>query len=105
MAAKETMMPYKIEEMAGKPYQPSNGTEGLSFMEAFCCRCTKDKVYQEWECSDQKGDPPPQNPDGSMGCPILAATMRYDIDDAEYPKDFWTHNAGGEPVCKAFEPE
>lgn len=35
-------MPYAIKEMAGKPYVPSNGSEGRAFMARFCEHCIRD---------------------------------------------------------------
>ncbi len=71
-------MPYKIPACAGKPYRPSNGTEGMMFMEAFCERCTKDRF-------DETGKP-------EDGCDILMRTLCHEIKDAEYPPE-WTHTA------------
>lgn len=85
------MSPYKIPAMAGKPYHPSNGTEGELFMDAFCERCVHDAVYQR------------TNSPGT-GCPIIVATMLEDYDSPDYPKE-WIHTAEGEPVCTAFELE
>lgn len=61
-------------------YQPSNGTEGMAFFDAFCDRCIKQPK-----------------------CQIIGATMLHDPGDPEYPEE-WTW----EPVkvetasCSAF---
>ena len=74
---------------AGKPYRPSNGTEGEIFHAASCARCTK------WE----RG----LDPDGwDDGCLIEARAMLYDIDDAVYPKE-WVYGPDGQPTCTAFD--
>jgi len=83
-------MPYKIKECAGRPYRPSNGSEGLDFMYHFCENCKRDQKYQETQ-------------DGADGCPIILASMCYEIEDPEYPKE-WTHDNEGIPTCTAFEP-
>jgi len=85
------MSPYKIKSMAGKSYRPSNGTEGMIFMDAFCDRCKRDAKYRETN-------------DGEDGCPIAAASFWAEYDSPDYPKE-WTHTAEGEPMCTAFEPE
>lgn len=74
---------------AGKPYRPSNGTEGDYFHAASCARCTK------WERS---ADPD----DCDRGCHIEAYALAYDIDDVEYP-DEWIIGPDGQPTCTAFD--
>lgn len=66
--------------MAERPYRPSNGTEGMSFMEHWCDRCISDTV----------GD----------GCQILADTFVYDVDDPRYPQEWRCDD--GEAWCRAF---
>ncbi|WP_018407895.1 hypothetical protein [Methylocystis rosea] len=73
-----------------KKFRPSNGSEGLAFMERFCDRCRRDDAFQR----------DPQNNDG---CEIVANTMALTIDDERYPSE-WTFDADGRPVCTAFEP-
>jgi hypothetical protein len=74
----------------GEKYQPSNGTAGVAFMERFCFRCERDRKFAETQ-------------NGEDGCPIVAATMIYDVDDPKYPAE-WTYDAQGCAVCTAFEP-
>lgn len=83
-------MPYEIPAMAGKPYRPSNGTEGLAFMESFCWRCKHDDGVSQY------------NEPGACG--ILGRSHTYDIGDERYP-DEWTHDDRGRPTCTAFEEE
>ena len=37
----------RLKENAGKPYRPSNGTEGSMFQDRFCSQCTKDNLGDE----------------------------------------------------------
>lgn len=67
-------------------YRPSNGTEGLLFMESFCFRCRKDNFDMST---------------GAGGCQILADSLCFDIDDPNYPRE-WVY-IDGEPTCTAFE--
>jgi len=64
-------------------YKPSNGTEGMSFMDKFCDRCLF-------------GD----------DCDILGDTMVYDVDDNKYPKEWICDFVKGEgfknPRCTKF---
>lgn len=55
-----------------KPYRPSNGTEGMMFMEQHCVGCPN---FIE-------------NKYGFKGCEILDKTFVYDTDDKEYPKEW-----------------
>lgn len=73
----------------GKPYRPSNGTEGTSFVEGgWCNRCKADRAYRENELT-------------ALGCDILARSLAFNVDDPGYPKE-WVWK-GGEPVCTAFD--
>lgn len=75
----------------GKPYQPSNGTDGMCFTDAYCDRCESDALYRETD-------------HGPDGCQILAASMLYTIGEPEYPKE-WKYGDDGYPTCTAFEAE
>jgi len=77
------MSPYRIPALAGKPYRPSNGTEGMMFMEKFCDRCQRDALYRKT---------------GWDGCEIIDASL---VDGAKE----WTHDAEGRPTCTEFEKE
>ena len=57
------------------------------FMEQFCFRCTRDAKFQESQ-------------DGADGCPIVAATFRYEVDDPEYPPEWVCDEHGAR--CTAF---
>lgn len=82
-------MPYEIPACAGKPYRPSNGSEGDMFRHAFCDRCIHERDYD------------PES--GAGGCEILGRSLFHDIGDPEYPGE-WTHDDKGRPTCTAFEP-
>lgn len=75
--------------MAGKPCQPSNSTDGMSFMELFCEKCKKDDYFRGGE---------------ELRCDILSKSFVYRTGDSEYPEQ-WTHRADGQPTCTAFEEE
>lgn len=70
----------------GKPYRPSNGSEGEMFMTRFCYRCTKD------------------NPDnsGRNGCDIIFFSMSFEVDHPKYPKE-WIYDEDGQPICTAWQ--
>lgn len=80
---------------AGKPYRPSNGTEGDMFQARWCDRCTRDAAFrQAWDMDETPADD---------GCEILANTMCFATDDPEYPRE-WQYSTKGQPLCTAFEP-
>lgn len=67
------------KERTGKKYQPSNGSEGLMFLEAQCGNCA------------YKAD-----------CTIPAWTMAFSVGDEEYPSE-WVYGDDGQPCCTAFK--
>lgn len=73
---------------AGKPYRPSNGSEGEIFYAAWCSDCAADEGFRN-------------DPDRCDSCPIVANALCFDIADPEYPKE-WVYGADGQPMCKAF---
>jgi len=77
-------MPYKIPNMAFRPYRPSSGTEGMMFEKEFCHRCTR------WN-----GDDPNE-------CDISMRAFFCDVADPRFPLE-WTHDSEGQPTCTAFE--
>jgi len=80
-------------ERAGQKYQPSNGTEGEIFRDAWCCQCQRDKSMREGADFDECDD--------DECCDIIANTMAYDVDDPEYPEE-WQFGIDGQPRCTAF---
>lgn len=72
-----------------KPFRPANGSMGEIFMAQWCKRCTKD------------------DPDNGRFCGILTCAVVFDIDEDEYPRDYWRVDVGdplGETArCTAFE--
>lgn len=75
----------------GKPYQPSNGSEGEMFMHSWCAQCKADAAFR-------------QDMDSADGCPIIADTMSLRVTDPDYPKE-WQWSERGQPICTAFEPK
>lgn len=74
----------------GKPYRPSNGTEGDMFQEGWCAHCKRDKAFRA-------------DPDREEGCNILARSMAYSVGEQGYPVEWiWQR---GRPVCTAFDDE
>jgi len=69
----------KLKAIAGRPWRPSNGTEGDMFAEAVCCRCER----------------------GPDSCEIASAAWFYLIYDPGYPKE-WQIGHDGQPRCTAF---
>ena len=82
-------MPYEILACAGKPYRPSNGTEGMMFTERFCERC------KHYETGNRTGNT-------DYACMIHTLTLMHDPGDEKYPVE-WTHDFKGCPICTAFE--
>lgn len=70
-----------------KPYQPSNGTEGIAFIEEYCMDCIKD------------------NEENEIFCPILTKTFVSDVNDDDYPKEWICDDDGKNPRCTAFTTE
>ena len=68
-----------------KLYQPSNGTEGMGFVECWCEKCVKF----------------PLSSDAKNQCSIFCATLMYDTNDSRYPNQ-WRY-VDGKPVCTAFK--
>lgn len=75
---------------AGKPYRPSNGSEGDLFQGLWCAGCQRDAAFRN-------------DPDNNDGCAIVANTMAYDREDSEYPRE-WQYSSRGQPICTAFQP-
>ena len=68
----------------GKPYRPSNGTEGMYFIAEFCEQC----IHEKWMHTQCEGD---------KKCDILSRSLIYDLDDPEYPEE-WIYK-DGKPIC------
>jgi hypothetical protein len=73
---------------AGKPYRPSNGTEGEYFEAQFCDRCKKMR----------------KSPEASTQCGIYLRVSAYDIKDKKYPKQWRYAPDGSGPECTSFKP-
>jgi hypothetical protein len=74
----------------GKPYRPSNATEGEWFEARFCDRCDADAP---WRDTDGQAD----------ACAIHCRTMAFDVSDPNYPSE-WVEDESG-PRCTAYRPE
>ena len=72
-----------------RAYRPSNGCEGMDFMDRWCVRCWRDAAYDDG-CS-------------GAGCEIAARALAFHEDDPDYPKEWVEDDALG-PRCTAFEP-
>ncbi len=72
-----------------KKYRPSNGTEGMCFIDEYCCNC----IHGKYEHTGDTNDNP---------CEILSRSFLYDVDEKEYPEE-WTYDDKGEPCCTAFK--
>lgn len=81
------------KELAGQPYQPSNGTEGACFFEAWCCHCARDKAMSEGKDFDECDD--------NEKCELIANSMAFKPGDAQYPSE-WKYDDKGIPCCTAF---
>lgn len=80
-------MSYEPERL----YRPSNGTEGMAFMAKYCEQCKADSKYQKTE-------------DAEDGCPILLASLIYNVDDELYPKEWLIEGTDLRTAqCTAFE--
>lgn len=82
-------MPYEIPALSGKPYRPSNGMEGESFIGVFCQHCKRGEY-------ERTGKNPEQ------ACDILSRSFWNNVGDPEYPTE-WVHDKKGRPTCTAFE--
>ncbi len=65
----------------GTPYLPSNGTEGISFEDHWCCRCKREEKFRE-------------NFDGEYACNIVATACFEQVPE-------WIY-MNGSPVCTEF---
>lgn len=70
---------------AKNSYRPSNGTEGMSFVEDFCEQC----IHENPDLNSKKK------------CEILTLTMFYYPTDKEYPRE-WIYK-DGKPTCTKFQ--
>lgn len=96
---KHAIYPFKYADLlkarAGQKYQPSNGTEGEFFFSAWCAHCAHDKSMRDGKHIDECEE-------GEI-CEIIGATMRFNVEDPEYPKE-WVYGMDGQPMCSAFVP-
>ena len=74
----------KERGVCGKPYRPSNFTEGEIFRESYCTHCFRNE------------------PEKGGGCDIAVETFWLAVDDPKYPKE-WVYGDDGQPTCTAFK--
>lgn len=72
-------------QCAGKPYRPSNGTEGDIWESNYCHKCAHEKYAHTMDDDDRK-------------CEIYSNMLIYNINETEYPKEI-KYNAEGMPHC------
>lgn len=72
-----------------KKYRPSNSTEGMGFIDHYCCNC----IHGKYEHTGDTNDNP---------CEILIRSFFLDINDKDYPEE-WQYNENNEPVCTAWK--
>lgn len=82
-----------MSDKPGDLYQPSNGTEGACFFEAWCCHCARDKAMREGANFDDCDD--------NEKCELIGNSMAFKPGDPQYPKE-WTYDIEGVPLCTAF---
>jgi len=80
-------MAERLKARAGEKYRPSNGSEGMMFMERWCAKCQRDAAYRAGT-----GD----------SCPIVCNSLIHSIDEEGYPAE-WQYGDDGQPRCSAFE--
>ncbi len=73
---------------AGQRYQPSNGTEGMIFIDKWCSHCARDKAMREGE--------PVEECDDRELCPIIARSM------ADGGCEEWVYGSDGQPRCTQY---
>ena len=75
--------------LLGKQWNPSNGSEGTFFMDAYCSKCARDKAMREGcdfdDCADDDL------------CEIIAAAFRGQAVE-------WRELPDGDVTCIAFVP-
>src|SRR5689334_13679238 len=74
--------------LGNKKYRPSNGTEGMVFIECHCMECLHGKYEHTGDLKDKTYE-------------IIYRSFLYDIKDKEYPEE-WVYDDSGRPTCTAF---
>jgi len=69
-------------------YRPSNGTEGMIFIDSNCRNC----IHGKYEHTGNTKDKP---------CDILTRSFCFDLKDNEYPAE-WQYNSENQPTCTSF---
>lgn len=85
----------RFKDRAGKPYRPSNGTEGEVFMAHWCETC---RHYAEVAFAESLGVNP-----RDCANDIIFKAMCHEPGEPEYPTQ-WQYGEDGQPRCTAHEP-
>ena len=72
--------------MKGEHYMPSNGTEGMGFMEHYCGNCIHEKFMHT-------------NRDGDKQCEVLNRCFF----NAPDPQPEWIYDENDQPICTEFK--
>jgi hypothetical protein len=76
-----------MHKSVGNAYRPSNGDEGMWFIDKFCSNC----IHGKYEHTGNTKDNP---------CDILSRSFCFDLKHPDYPKE-WIYNDKGSPCCTA----
>lgn len=71
-----------------RAYRPSNGTEGMGFIDKFCENCKHEKFMHTNNHDDRK-------------CDILNRSLIHDLENEQYPEE-WIYDENGQPTCTKF---
>jgi hypothetical protein len=74
--------------MSLRKFRPSNGTEGMIFVENFCDHCKHEKFCHTNNDNDKK-------------CDILTNSMMHNVDEPEYPAEL-IYGDDGQPTCTKY---
>ncbi len=77
-----------------KLFKPSNNTDGERFFDSWCRKCARDKSMSEGKSIDDCAE--------FELCDIIVSSMIYQLDEAEYPRQ-WIYGENG-PCCTSFVP-
>lgn len=73
--------------MSQRKYRPSNGSEGMWFVETYCSRCIHEKFMHTNDHEDKK-------------CDIFSNTLIFNVNEKGYPEE-WIYDDNENPKCTA----
>jgi len=89
--------------LAGKPYCPSSGSEGIGFEDAWCCKCDHYRYGSEWMPDEMECVMPSKTHHGYGPTGILGlAHFVADVNDPQFPQE-WLYDKEGCPSCAAWK--